>query len=168
MKSSKVVFSAPLQHLMDEHVLLREDMDLIYEITEDMESESGAAVIQLFATLSEQVSAFYDKLKDHSKREEDGLFPMISRHLEVNDRTIEEMESEHEKAEQHLEDFLREADLAGVTIDEDAAGWIAVYAVQALATLTQHFAKEEKMLFPLAEALLSVVEKVELGRLFRD
>ena len=166
MKASKVVFSSPLQQLMDEHVSLRANMDLIYEITEDIESESGAAVIQLFAKLSEQVSAFNDKLKDHSKREEEGLFPMITRHLGANDRTIDEMESEHEKAEQHLEDFLLEAERTGITIDEDAAGWISVYAVQALATLTQHFAKEEKMLFPLAETILSLEEKEELGRLF--
>ncbi|MDF2790692.1 MAG: hypothetical protein K0S80_3793, partial [Neobacillus sp.] len=118
--------------------------------------------------LYERVSAFNDKLKDHSKREEGALFPMITRHLGANDRTIEEMEAEHMKAEQHLEDFLTEAEKAGADIDEDAAGWITVYAVQALATLTQHFAKEEKMLFPLAENLLSVDEKEELERLFQD
>ncbi len=168
MKASNVVFSAPLQQLMDEHVSLRKNMDLIYEITEDIECDSGPEVIQLFAKLYEQVSAFNNMLKAHSNREEEGLFPMITRHLGANDRTIEEMESEHEKAEQHLEDFLTEAEKAGVDIDEDAAGWIAVYAVQALATLTQHFAKEEKMLFPLAESLLSVDEKEELERLFQN
>ncbi|MDR7238122.1 hemerythrin domain-containing protein [Neobacillus drentensis] len=167
MKASNVVLSAPLQQLMDEHVSLRKDMDLIYEITEDIEYDSGTAVIQLFAKLYEQVSVFKDKLKTHSKREEEGLFPMITRHLGANDRTIEEMESEHEKAEQHLEDFLTEAEQAGVDIDETAVEWITVYAVQAHATLTQHFAKEEKMLFPLAEKLLSVEEKAELERVFR-
>lgn len=167
MKASNVVLSAPLQQLMDEHVSLRADMDLIYEITEEIEYDSGPAVIQLFAKLYEQVSAFNDKLKAHSKREEEGLFPMITRHLGVNDRTIKEMESEHEKAEQHLEDFLNEAEKKGSDIDETAVEWITVYAVQAHATLTQHFAKEEKMLFPLAENLLSVEEKVELERLFR-
>ncbi|WP_066255779.1 hemerythrin domain-containing protein [Neobacillus drentensis] len=167
MKGSNVVLSAPLQQLMDEHVSLRKDMDLIYEITEDIEYDSGTSVIQLFAKLYEQVSVFNDKLKTHSKREEEGLFPMITRYLGANDRTIEEMESEHEKAEQHLEDFLTEAEQAGMDIDETAVEWITVYAVQAHATLTQHFAKEEKMLFPLAEKLLSVEEKAELERGFR-
>ena len=166
MKASIFMLSAPLQQLMDEHVSLRAEMDLIYEITEDIESDSGPSVVQLFTKLSEQVSAFNEKLKEHSKREEEGLFPLITSHLGANDRTIDEMEAEHEKAEQHLQDFLLEAERVGITIDEDAAGWVTVYAVQALATLTQHFAKEEKILFPLAENILSVHEKEELERRF--
>ncbi|WP_180230083.1 hemerythrin domain-containing protein [Bacillus sp. AFS073361] len=167
MEASNILLSAPLQKLLDEHMLLRADMDLIYEITEDIEYDSGPAVVQLFEELYNRVSAFNFKLKTHSKREEEGLFPMIARHLGENDRTIEEMESEHEKADQHLEDFLTETKQAGLTIDVNAAEWINVYAVQALATLTQHFAKEEKVLFPLAENILSVNEKQDLERLFQ-
>lgn len=92
---------------------------------------------------------------------------MMSRRLGVNDRTIEVMESEHEKAEGHLQDFLTEADKAGSNIDEDAVQWITVYAVQGHATLTQHFAKEEKVLFPLAEKILSDHEKEELEQFFQ-
>jgi regulator of cell morphogenesis and NO signaling len=91
---------------------------------------------------------------------------MMARRLGESDRTIEVMEQEHEKAEGHLHDFLTEAQQAGATIDENTAQWITVYAVQAYATLTQHFAKEEKALFPLAEKILSVAEKEELERLF--
>ena len=167
MEASNVVLSAPLQQLMDEHVSLRADMDHFYEITEDIEFESGPAVLQLFAKLFEMVSAFTVKLKAHSKREEEGLFPMMNRRLGENDRTIETMEFEHEKAEQHLQDFLTETGKKGLSIDENAAQWITVYAVQAHATLTQHFAKEEKILFPMAEKILSVEEKEELVRLFQ-
>jgi regulator of cell morphogenesis and NO signaling len=166
MGTSNVVLSAPLQQLKDEHVSLRADMDQFYEITEEIECESGQAVVQLFAKLYERISAFNVKLKAHSKREDEGLFPMMARRLGENDRTIESMEFEHEKAEQHLQDFLTEAEQAGPTINENEAQWITVYAVQAYATLTQHFAKEEKVLFPLAENILSVDEKEELERLF--
>lgn len=155
METSNVILSAPLQQLKDEHVSLRADMDFFYEIIEEIEFESGPAVVQLFMKLYERISAFTEKLKAHSKREEEGLFPMMARRLGENDRTIDEMESEHEKAEQHLQDFLTEADKAGSTIDENDVQWITVYAVQAHATLIQHFAKEEKMLFPLAENILS-------------
>jgi regulator of cell morphogenesis and NO signaling len=166
MENSTVVFSKPLQQLMDEHVSLRRDMDLFYEITEEIEFESGPAVVKLFTKLHERVSAFTIKLKAHSKREDEGLFPMMSRSLGESDRTIEVMEQEHEKAEGHLQDFLTEAEQAGASIDENTAQWITVYAVQAYATLTQHFAKEEKVLFPLAEKILSVDEKEELEQLF--
>lgn len=167
MEASNTELSAPLQQLMDEHVLLRADMDHFYEITEDIEFESGPAVVLLFAKLYERVSAFTHKLKAHSKREEAGLFPMMNFHLGEKDRTIKVMEFEHEKAEQHLQDFLTEAGKKGLSIDENAAQWISVYAVQAHATLTQHFAKEEKVLFPLAENILSTEEKEELERLFQ-
>lgn len=164
MTSSYIVLSAPLQQLKDEHVALRADMELFSELTEEIEIESGPAVVQLFAKLSQQIVAFTAKLKAHSNREEEALFPMMSRHLEENDRTIEEMEGEHEKAERHLQDFLSEADKAGPDMDEDDAQSITTYAVQAHTILIQHFAKEEKMLFPLAEKILSVEEKTGLGR----
>jgi regulator of cell morphogenesis and NO signaling len=165
MDARNIVLSDPLQQLKDEHVSLREDMNLFYEIAEEIEFESGLAVVELFAKLHQQISAFTHKLKAHSKREEEGLFPMMNRHLGEEDRTIEAMEFEHEKAEQHLEDFLTEAEQAGATIDENAAQWITVFAVQAYATLIQHFANEEKVLFPMAEDILTAEEKEELGRL---
>ena len=168
MEATNDILSAPLQQLKDEHVLLRKDMNLFYEITEEIEFESGPTVIQEFANLYEQISAFNVKLKAHSKKEDEGLFPMMARHLGENDKTIEVMEFEHEKAEKHLMDFLTEAEQAGPTIDEDDAQAITVYAVQAYATLIQHFAKEETVLFPLAEKILSIGEKEELERLFLE
>jgi regulator of cell morphogenesis and NO signaling len=168
MDTLKVKLCAPLQQLKDEHVSLRKDMNRFYEIAEEIESDSGPEVIELFAELYNQVSAFTKKLKAHSKREDDGLFPLMARRLGENDRTIENMESEHEKAEQHLQDFLTEAHRAGTTIDENEAQAITVSAVQAHATLTQHFAKEEKMLFPLGEQILSDEEKKELEKLYQE
>jgi regulator of cell morphogenesis and NO signaling len=167
MEDSDVVLCAALQQLKDEHAVLRAEMDLFYEITEDIEFYSGPAVSQLFTKLYERVSVFTNALKKHSQREEEGLFPMMSRRLGEDDRTIEWMEFEHQKAEQHLRDFLTEAGQAGLTIDEDDAKAISIYAVQAHTTLTQHFGKEEKKLFPLAENILSTDEKNELEQLLQ-
>jgi regulator of cell morphogenesis and NO signaling len=167
MQTSNSLLSAPLQQLKAEHVLLRTNMDIFYDLTEEIEFGSGFEVVQLFAELYEQISDFNHQLKLHAKREDEGLFPMMARRLGENDRTIETMEFEHKKADQHLQDFLTEADQVGVTIDETAAKTITVYAVQAYATLTQHFAKEEKVLFPMAENILSVEEKDELEQLFK-
>ncbi|MEH6996146.1 hemerythrin domain-containing protein [Neobacillus drentensis] len=113
---------------------LRKAMNQFYEITEEIESDSGPALVQLFEKLHEQISTFAFKLKAHSKREDEGLFPMMARRLGENDRTIEVMEQEHQKAEGHLHDFLTETEQAGSPIDENAAQWISVYAVQAYAT----------------------------------
>jgi len=165
MKASNHVFSAPLQQLVNEHESLRAEMNTFYEMTEEIECESGPIVVQLFAELYNLVSDFSINLMAHSTREEEGLFPVMNRRLGKNDTTIEEMEEEHGKAEQHLEDFLTEAAQAGSNLDEEYAQFITVYAVQVYATLTQHFAKEEKVLFPLAEKILSKDEMEELDRL---
>jgi len=167
MEPSNVKRSPPLQQLKDEHIALRAEMDRFYETAEELEVSSGPSASQLFAILHDRVSRFAEALFAHSKREEDGLFPMMARRLGEDDRTIETMEFEHEKAERHLREFLAEAEQAGPAIDENDAQSIAVYAVQAHATLTQHFAKEEKVLFPLAEKILSADEKDELERMLR-
>ncbi|WP_449536290.1 hemerythrin domain-containing protein [Ferdinandcohnia sp. Marseille-Q9671] len=167
METVTVIESAPLKQLQNEHVSLKAEMDFFYEIIEEIEYETGSSVFQLFAELSERVLAFIAKLKIHSKREDEALFPMMSRHLGEENNIIEVMEYEHEKAEQHLEDFMKEAEQAGEKIDENDIQSITVYAAQAYATLIQHFAKEEKFLFPLAEVILSDVEKEELERLIQ-
>jgi regulator of cell morphogenesis and NO signaling len=168
IEDPKVKLSLPLQQLRDEHKSLRADMNRFYEIAEEIEYESGPEVRELFLELYKQVSAFNNELAAHSKREDEGLFLMMDRRLGDKDRTIETMEYEHRKAEQHLRDFLAEAAQTGANINEYDAQTITVYAVQAYATLTQHFAKEENMLFPLAERVLSSEEKDELERLLRD
>lgn len=155
-------FCAPLQQLMDEHVSLRAEMNSFYELAEEIEYESGPVVIEFFEKLYKQISEFTVHLKAHSIKEDNGLFPMMALHLGENDNTIEVMEFEHEKAEGHLQDFLTEANETGPSIHEEDARVITVYAVQAYATLIQHFAKEEKVLFPLAEEMLSEDEKAEL------
>jgi hemerythrin-like domain-containing protein len=167
MELPKTDWCAPLKQLMAEHSKLRIDMETFYEGIEEVGFQSGPEVTRLFADLYEQVAAFTVALEAHSRREEEGLFPIMARRLGENDRTIEVMEFEHEKAEQHLREFLSEAEQAGANVSEDDAQSIAVHAEQAYATLTQHFAKEEKNLFPLAEALLTAAEKEELERLMR-
>ncbi len=162
MEASNLVLCKALQQLTNEHVELRADMDRFYEIVEEIEYESGPIVVQLFATLYEQVSAFAERLKKHSHKEDNGLFPLMSRHLKENDKTIVEMEEEHEKAEGHLNSFLTEARVVEDDLAEDDAQSMTVYVQQAYATLTQHFAKEEKVLFPMAEKILSSREKEKL------
>jgi regulator of cell morphogenesis and NO signaling len=52
VETSNVVLSAPLQQLMDEHVALRKDMNHFYEITEEIESDSGPAVVQFVCEIA--------------------------------------------------------------------------------------------------------------------
>ncbi|WP_342507310.1 hemerythrin domain-containing protein [Sporosarcina sp. FSL K6-2383] len=168
MESSNVLFCAPLQQLKDEHQSLQGEMNHFYELIEEIDFETGPTVLQLFTKLYELIFSFHPKLLAHSKLEDDSLFPLMNQHPGEHNRTIEIMEFEHEKAEQHLQDFLSEAAKAITSKkgDEHDLQAITVYAFQAYTTLTQHFVKEEKILFPMAESLLSKEEKVELAHLF--
>lgn len=164
MDQANLALCAPLQQLNNEHVPLRMELELINELTEDIEYESGDTVLKQFPALHKRISAFTIALSAHSRREEESLFPMLAPHLGPDSTTIETMEFEHRKAEAHLKRFLDEADQAGSALEEDDARAITVYAVQAYTTLIQHFANEEKTLLPLAERLLSSEEKEELAR----
>jgi regulator of cell morphogenesis and NO signaling len=164
MGSANVQLCTPLQQLMNEHVALRIKMDEFYEVTEEIDYESDTDIMELFTKLHEQILTFTNHLKAHSTKEEEGLFPLIQRRLSDKDKTIEVMEYEHHKAEQHLQDFLTEAAQWNETQDVDEARYLTVLAVQAYTTLIEHFAKEEKVLFPLAEKILSADEKEELKR----
>lgn len=166
MGSANVQLSAPLQQLMNDHVSLRKEMDEFYEVTEEIDYESDSIIMELFTKLYEQISTFTINLKAHSIKEEEGLFPLMQRRLGDKDKTIEVMEYEHDKAEQHLQDFLTESAQGKQPLDFDKVRYLTVFAVQAYTTLIEHFAKEEKVLFPLAENVLSVDEKEELQRLF--
>ncbi|EKN64832.1 hypothetical protein BABA_22438 [Neobacillus bataviensis LMG 21833] len=57
MEDSNVVLSAPLQQLKGEHVSLRADMDIFYEITEEIVFDSDPVVVQQFAKLYERISS---------------------------------------------------------------------------------------------------------------
>ncbi|WP_188207218.1 hemerythrin domain-containing protein [Alkalibacillus aidingensis] len=167
MKMNDDQLSTPLQQLKNEHVWLRKEMDQFYEMIEDIEFSSGSEVVELFKELHEKIVVFTEVLDAHSKREEEALFPMMTMHLGENDRTIEEMEYEHHKAEQHLQHFLAEAHQIEGAIGEEDAQFMTVSASQAYATLTQHFAKEENILFPMAERILSNAEKGRLEKLLQ-
>jgi len=74
------------------------------------------------------------------------------------------MEYEHELAKQNLKKFLEAVEQLEGTADAGRAKEIASYALQAHAVLTDHFMKEENVLFPMAENMLNAEEKAELSR----
>lgn len=165
MNIEKGSLCAPLQKLISEHASLLKIMHHYYEIAEEIEYESDSTVFRLFGKLYDIISTFSKELKLHSNKEEEILFPMMAAYLGENDRMIEEMEREHDKAEQHLIDFLTEAAKNKWKNDETEAQWITVFAVQAYTTLIQHFANEEKVLFPLANKILSKEDIKKLDQL---
>lgn len=159
---------APLRQLKQEHLPLRKAMDIFYSTAERLFEGSGTERYDIFHTLRDQVADFTEQLKKHSRKEDDGLFPMMARYIGREVGPIAVMEYEHEQAEQHLLRFLDAADQDDSGIKVEDVKTITGYAVQAYSILTEHFSKEENVLFPMAENMLSLEEKEQLNNMIQE
>ncbi|WP_027086249.1 hemerythrin domain-containing protein [Cohnella panacarvi] len=160
----EIALCAPLQLLWNEHAPLRAMMDTFNETAQKVMTYEGS-LLALFNLLREQVAAFTLELKAHARKEDDVLFPMMAAHIGREFGPIAVMEHEHVQAEMNLERFLEAAGPDGTELDDEEAKFIAGYAAFAYSILTQHFNKEENVLFPMAERMLSEEEKARLAGL---
>ncbi|MEC5268926.1 hemerythrin domain-containing protein [Heyndrickxia coagulans] len=113
---------------------------------------------EALGALRKGTESFSAQLKHHAEREENVLFTMMARYIGHENGPIAVMEYEHDEAEKYIEIFLNGTKI----MDEGQAEMLASYIVQMYELLTSHFFKEENVLFPMAENLLSAAEKDEL------
>lgn len=160
----EVKLCAGLQRLKQEHGPLREQKQRLLEraqaIVGDKEEQNWR---ERLLALRESVQAFVNELDPHSKREEGVLFPMMAQYIGRTSGPIAVMEYEHDQAKQRLASFLAETAELPATVDRDSAAALANVVIDAYHILAEHFMKEENVLFPMAERLLSAEEKEELA-----
>lgn len=152
-----------LQRLKDEHPPLRKQMEELFKEAQAIGDDAGVEDWEApLRALEEKVKIFVAELDPHSKREEDVLFPLMAKHIGREMGPIAVMEYEHEQAKTRLTGFL--ATMASLTgpIKADTARRIAGEVAEAVQILFDHFMKEENVLFPMAERILSDAEKEEL------
>lgn len=154
---------APLRRLKQEHIPLRHAMDAFHSTAERLIASTGAERNGTFRILYNQVDDFTQQLKKHAKKEDDGLFPMMAAYIGREAGPIAVMEYEHELAEHYLQQFLNAAGQVESGTGDEEVNAIADYAVEAYTILSQHFCKEENVLFPMAENSLSNEEKEQLN-----
>ena len=133
---------------------------LIEKIENDIDPE------QTFAELKKEVVIFKAELDPHSEREESVLFPMLGEYIGTTTGPIAVMEYEHEQAKSFIKTFLEEVESESVSPEKvkDLAGLVK----NAHNILSEHFTKEENVLFMMAERMLSVEEKEELHRRIQE
>jgi regulator of cell morphogenesis and NO signaling len=143
---------------------LREKLAGLLLLTKQIETD--ADVEKIFAALISSVAIFKSELDTHSEREEEVLFPMMGEYIGTSSGPIAVMEYEHEQAKALIGDFLRKANNGQFSIEEmkNAAELIK----NAHDILSDHFTKEENVLFPMAERMLSDEEKAELHRKIQE
>jgi hemerythrin-like domain-containing protein len=149
---------AGLSQLKGEHAPLIEMLDGLFKLTERIAEEGELE--KLFTRLKSDVSTFVAELDPHSEREEGVLFPMLGVYIGTQSGPIAAMEYEHEQAKSLINEFLIKAENTQLTSEERMN--LSELVKNAYDVLIQHFSKEENVLFPMAERMLTDEEKEEL------
>ena len=151
-----VELSQGLKQLKGEHPPLILQLKNLFSLTQKMEKDPNLAD---YIELTTKVEKFKAELDPHSEREEGVLFPMMGAYIGTTSGPIAVMEYEHDQAKLKIKEFLAaEMELLSIEELKTRAGLIR----DAYYILTEHFSKEENVLFPMAERMLTNEEKEEL------
>ncbi|WP_134703509.1 hemerythrin domain-containing protein [Ammoniphilus sp. YIM 78166] len=161
VENQEVTLCKALQQLKNEHGPLRQQMDAFFVKAKQVVEleESNSSILGEMTELRKLVVEFERQLGPHSEREEGILFPAMVKYIGRETGPIAVMEYEHDQAKNNLACFL--ASTEELTAGMDYRN-VAHYAIQAYLILTDHFMKEERVLFPMAQQILSHEEKKEL------
>jgi regulator of cell morphogenesis and NO signaling len=160
MGNEPVVLSEGLAQLKNEHIPLLEKLHGLFDLCSKIEKEGAAP--DLFAQLKPAVEAFMKELDPHSEREEQVLFRLMENYLGVGMGPIAVMEYEHDQAKTMIAKFFEKINNANGDLSQETILECVSLIKNAHFTLVDHFAKEENVLFPMAERMLSYEEKKEL------
>jgi regulator of cell morphogenesis and NO signaling len=159
----------PIAVLMEEHqVFLRRLQDIRAELRRlsprgDLRADTQASVAGFARFLAQDVDGF------HGRKEEEGLFPALARHLGPEGGPVEVMLQDHEVLRQHQSTIA--GDATKLESDREATeAWSRVSAATAAVDelLTFHIDKEDRILFPMARELLSPAEMSEVALICRE
>lgn len=153
-----VELSQGLRQLKGEHPALLAQLEELYLLTQKMEQDDE--IESNFSSLQNKVTQFIAELDPHSEREEGILFPMMGAYIGTTSGPIAVMEYEHDQAKSKVKDFLSRAGQVRLSVEEMKMA--ADLIKNAYFILTEHFSKEESVLFPMAERMLNEEEKEEL------
>jgi len=152
-----------LQTLKDEHgplnlkkrALFDEATSIIHETSEDKKIDG-------LHSLRTHVEQFTQILESHSEKEEGHLFEMMATYIGRNQGPIAVMEMEHEEAKRLITLFLENTEPPFNHQNETFVDENCNHVIEAYHVLTSHFMKEEQVLFPMAETMLTDQQKAEL------
>lgn len=160
MMGGKVSLCPALNQLRQEHIPLREQMEELFQSAQKIgENPAVEDWRNDLSDLKEKAVLFEENLDPHSKREEGYLFPMMAKYIGSDTGPIAVMEYEHQQGKENLQAFISKAEQVTEPLDAKRAKEISSYLIEAYYILSQHFMKEENVLFPMAERMLSAEEK---------
>lgn len=151
--------SEGISQLKEEHSPLLKQLEGLKSLTEKIDNDQN--IEQSYEDLKTQVENFKEELDPHSEREEGVLFPMMGEHIGTDSGPIAVMEYEHERAKSNLNTFLKKSENDQQIADD--MKYSAGFVTDAYNILTEHILKEENIVYPMAERVLSEEEKAELN-----
>lgn len=153
------VLNSGIEQLREEHISLKHQMSDFCTTAKALGQDP--AVIDWrdeVRGLREAVKLFMGEMEQHSVWEDEVLFPKVQEYTGRDMGPVAVMEHEHELAKMNVERFLEKTG-ADAPLSGEQAKEAASYLLQAYVILTDHFAKEEEVLFPLAEQMLTDIEQ---------
>ncbi len=154
-----VTLSEGLQFLVNEHAPLRNYLETLFSLCHDVEKAEDKQMP--FKQLIQEVTAFEKSLSFHSRREEDYMFAMMETYIGRSSGPLAVMDYEHEQAHGFIDAFLENTKTPDQLSEYEQIKNTTLIK-NAYDTLLDHFAKEEAVLYPMAERLFNDEEKETL------
>ena len=159
-ENTNLILCEGIQQLKNEHPPLLKMLGDLLSLS--LKIEEGEQPEADFTNLRTAVVEFLAELGPHSDREEGVLFEMMAGYIGREMGPIAVMEYEHDQAKRYIGTFLDNTKNGTEGFSKEEMIHNAQLIKNANYTLVSHFAKEESILFPMAENMLSEDEKREL------
>jgi regulator of cell morphogenesis and NO signaling len=159
----------PIETLMQEHQRFlerirsfRTEVRRLTALSAPIPSLSGH-VLDFAQFLDRDVTRF------HGRKEEEGLFPVLGRHIPVDGGPIGVMLAEHQLLKDEQRALFQDAHRVESDPEaREAVDAIARSSMVVETVLTDHIDKEDHVLFPMARNTLSVAELTEVAEVCRQ
>ncbi|WP_248925929.1 hemerythrin domain-containing protein [Paenibacillus hamazuiensis] len=153
--------SLSLDRLKQEHDELMQVLVELENKAKQVEQEDDTdTAIRLLLHLRLWTHAFKEELERHSNWEEKELFPFLNRYFRRQSApsiiaSFWTMEKDHELAADYLQSFLRAVHMARRDTEIERLHQTALYLIHACRILKEHLEKEERLIFPMTEEVLT-------------
>ncbi|MDE1837307.1 MAG: hemerythrin domain-containing protein [Euryarchaeota archaeon] len=158
----------PLGVLIEEHWIFRDRIRAFLEELQPAPRSQGSPTLD-----PQRVSSFVNFLADdveekHGGREEQGLFPVLARHIGSDGGPLSVFLSEHQALRAHRTTLHRVGERLGSDPEDPSAHPALLRETQGVhQLLDDHMEREDTMLFPMAREVLTVEDIAEVSEIFQ-
>ncbi|MDQ0257991.1 iron-sulfur cluster repair protein YtfE (RIC family) [Evansella vedderi] len=157
-----------LEELVVEHIPLKKKLDRLYYLGSllayDPTREDKFILVE---KIYNEMTVFKAEIEPHTYKEDQYLFHLVAGHIGREGGPIPVMEDDHELVRKNIGLFFnKHRELDRHSLEEDIRE-LAHYICVMFHTLTDHFLKEEEIMFPIAENILTDKEKKKLEEVYR-